>query len=192
MVRKTEEKKEEKLFVKIEDGENPPLIVEAFDPMAEIDYEELCIQLKAATGEITRLEDKLTKTEDFLLNKDTLHKEGQERNADLRKQLDQEVANANKIIDLSDENEMLKIKLNQRLAPSQLEEQLEIKIERLEADLEVASFIDKNEQIKLLEEKLALCDEFYKTLQGRFMAIKVITDDPFKEKLLPISSDSLL
>jgi len=117
------------------------------------DYESCCVQLKARDGDNSRLHEELG-----------IYKRDYEQ---LKKLYD---ANVQQLDQESDSN----AKLEDQLAntppgwSATISEEYEKKITFLEDDLEAAkkmaegAFIDKNEEIKLLQEKLVLCDKFYK------------------------------
>ena len=152
-------KKRDEIIAKMkEDLERQPVEIDALETMtdnakaAAIDYEELCIQLKAANGEIARLEeqlDTLRKTHDTCLeDKNTLYDEVK----DLQKELK----------DATDDKNELEDKLDILPIPpynKEMEEQYQSKI-------------------KLLEEKLALCDKYYNKAQKKLFKINDLSSMP--------------
>ena len=145
---------------------------------ANIDYEELVIQLKAANGEIARLEEELqiciSHNNDKFEEVDTL-----------KKQLSDATDDKNELEDklsVEDAKASLKaLKEGKGVFMGKSAEDYENEIKILQADLAAAkemakgSFIDKNEQIKLLEEKLAMCDKAYKEKLGILSTINEIS-----------------
>lgn len=122
---------------------------------ADIDYEELVIQLKAANGEITRLEE-----ENIQLRKEVEASIGDlevdqltTTIADLQKQLDQQTADRN---ELEDKLDILPIPPYDKEFEERYQKQAD--------------------KIKLLEEKLALCDSYYKESQLKLKTIREVLD----------------
>ena len=125
---------------------------------ADIDYEELVIQLKAANGEITRLEE-----ENIQLRKEVEASIGDlevdqltTTIADLQKQLDQECDNN-----------------------AELEDKLDIlPIPPYDKEFE-ERYQKQADKIKLLEEKLKTCDGYYKNLLANTQEVKKFVNDIF-------------
>lgn len=125
-------KKRDSIIVELK-GELKPVTAES------IDYEEVCIQLKAATYEITRLEEELLICQGARDHWEVIAKKSGDDAIELSKQLDQQTA-----------------------------EEAKKGLEALKAgDLTIVgkTQTDYENEIKLLEEKLALCDKFYKVVQ---------------------------
>ena len=126
---------------------------------ADIDYEELVIQLKAANGEIARLEeqlDTLRKTHDTCLeDKNTLYDEVK----DLQKELK----------DATDDKNELEDKLADTAEPALLHERLKESYEKFD------SLVKEKE---LIEEKLALCDKYYNKAQKKLFKINDLSSMP--------------
>ena len=109
------------------------------------DYEELCIQLKAATGEITRLEGLHQGCREALGQQ----REGNDKWEVICKDLQEELLKTQKQLDQECDSNV----------------KLEDKLKEASEGITIKAVPDKREeQIKLLEEKLAVCDAWYKEL----------------------------
>lgn len=139
------------------------------------DYESCCEQLKARDGDVKRLEDrkkKLAETNSLLLGSDeashlkmmllqrqTEYDELNKLYQENVKQLDQE---SDSNVELEDDITILKKAIKDRTIKSE--------------DIIMEVVPDKrDEEIKLLQEKLALCDEWYKVLESEMNEVKEIS-----------------
>ena len=143
-------KKRDSIIVELK-GELKPVTAES------IDYEEVCIQLKAATYEITRLEEELLICQGARDHWEVIAKKSGDDAIELSKQLDQQTADRNEMED----------KLHKTEDVVLIENELKIGGQTL-----IKKHLDT---ISILEEKLATCDEHYKLLRSKLDNVNYIS-----------------